>query len=252
MLEILFGLGFILVPGYLFFFAFFLGTNKFNVFESIIVGLTFCFSEVILVSFGLNFSPWGITYFSIIISQVLVVIISIMVIFFRRNRITFQKQISHLPNIKNHILRKLGNISLLEILLLFIFVMSIGATGLIGLYGYIAPKPIEGFTEFYVVGMDDRFESLPSTSDIVTSYDVVLVIENHENEQVSYRLERKIGDFQEVIAIPLMESDQIYYLRDKIDMSDENDVIYSLYLNDSEVVYRFLKLGAQKLLEITD
>jgi len=77
----------------------------------------------------------------------------------------------------------------LSVILITAILAAIGAL----IYMAVVPKVGEKFTEFYILGPEGKAENYPTEVVLRQEAEVILGIVNHEYEEVSYRVEVRIG-----------------------------------------------------------
>ena len=149
---------------------------------------------VVLTGLLLNYFPWGIGLYSIIIS------ISTLILFL--SAITWYVRGRYRPNERYgisfrsprwHLIAGLRTSSRVYLGLVVVIILAI-VTG-IGVFGYMLTKPVEKlpFTEFYILGIDNMTDNYPLEVKLGEEGSVIVGIVNHEHEEIDYRLEVSLG-----------------------------------------------------------
>ena len=89
-------------------------------------------------------------------------------------------------------------------------VLIIAILGFLGMLIYVVavPKTIGEFTEFYILGLEDKAADYPLTLAVGDEGKVIVGIVNHEGEEVSYRLEVRIDGEKKGNIEPIVLSDE--------------------------------------------
>ena len=189
-LRITLGLAFVLFfPGYTLIAALFPRKGQLGGIERVALSFGLSIAVVPLLGLALNYTPWGIRLYPVLISVLLFVVIMAGVAWYRRQGLPaeerFQVQLRPL----------LSSLSgswvtgrwdrLLTILLL---VAIVGAAGTLA-YVVAKPKVGERFTEFYILGMEGKAGNYPRQIVLGEEGRVIVGIANREHENTEYRIE---------------------------------------------------------------
>src|SRR5713226_901039 len=140
---------------------------------------------VAFLGIGLNFTPWGITFTSVTLSE-LALSLGLGLLAYRqgmatpvaeRMEVTFDL---HGPRREEYSLLEKGLAGLLAAIL--IVVVPFLAQSL------TQPRPTPGFTELYLLGPSGNFSGIPSSLKVSQLAAVRVVIVNHEGTAVNYTL----------------------------------------------------------------
>lgn len=202
-LRILLGFPFVIFfPGYVLVAALFPRKSSLSVTARVALSLGLSIAVVVFIGLILNFTPWGIGLYSLLLSLFLFILFASGIVWYVRGRIGPEEKFSidfRLPLASlSPTLRTAGKRYLsLVIILLFIILGGIGALG------YVMAKPVIGqpFTEFYILGIDGKAESYPQELTPGEEGKVIVGIVNHEHEEMYYRLE-VIADGNKLYQLP--------------------------------------------------
>lgn len=191
-LRIVLGIPFVLFcPGYVLLLALFPGKHSMSSVERIALSFALSLATVPLIGLLLNYSPWGIRLESILYSLASFIFIMSVIAWLRQGRLAaeerFELRLSWLGwGAKPTRDRVLSIVLALAVL---------GALGAIG-YAIAAPRGGEGFTEFYLMGAQDK-AAYPQELRVGEKATVAVSIVNHEGETVAYRLQVIVNGVKE-------------------------------------------------------
>ena len=147
---------------------------------------SFALSLAIIPILGLilNYTPWGLNLYSILIILELFIFITSIIALYRRNKIPqknrFKISMNFSLNIKGDIFDKI---------LTIILVISIISFLTIFYYVITSPRESEPFTEFYIVNSDGIINKFPTKLGYSEEASIKIGIINHEHSTKKYTLE---------------------------------------------------------------
>jgi uncharacterized membrane protein len=199
------------LPGYSFISYLFPKNNSIKLSERLLLSFATSVAIVTLLGFILNYTPLGIHLeVMAIILYLFIVIFAILTLLKRRtihiehrrllrlsgvfnytdkgnNVQLFETEVFN-PKFKPTIIRIIGKVKMedkmdktLSIVLAILIILTITMTT----YAIVKPKPVENFTEFYILGADGM-NNYTTTLNSGQSGNVTVVIVNHENVPTSY------------------------------------------------------------------
>ncbi|MFH0769211.1 MAG: DUF1616 domain-containing protein [Chloroflexota bacterium] len=195
-LRITLGFPFILFfPGYVLAAILFPRKDNLGYIPRIALSLGLSITITVFIGLILNFTPYGIALYPILLAVSLFVLFGSGFAWYARGRIDQVERSSVSLRLFLHSLvdswRTAGKQyhSLIIILLCVIL-------GGIGAFGYIMTKsPVaQPFTEFYILGIEGKAENYPQTLHPEEEGRVIVGIVNHEHEPINYQLEVVAGD----------------------------------------------------------
>lgn len=190
-LRIILGLPAVLFfPGYTLLAALFPRRGGLNGIERFALSFGMSIAVVPLIGLGLNFTPWGIRLYPILIS-LFTFIFSMSVIGWYRNRRLLPDETNDFKvNFKRPSLSAMWSSQSLrdKIITVGLAVVVIGAIGTL-VYVINQPRSVEKFTEFYVLNAQGEASNYPGAVIMGQSTEVTLGIINHESETTAYRIE---------------------------------------------------------------
>lgn len=185
-LRIILGLPFVLFfPGYTLVAALFPRRSPLDSIER--VGLSFGLSIAVVPLIGLilNYTPWGIRLYPVLVSLVIFILGTSVVAWYRRRRLPETEKFAVSLSLS---LSPWRSQSLADRVLSILLIVAIA--GAIGTLGYVmaTPKVGEKFTEFYILGPRGQAEDYPRGVVVGKEQTVIVGIVNREHVPVSYRL----------------------------------------------------------------
>lgn len=189
-LRIVLGLPLVLFfPGYVLLSALFHRRSSLDDIERFAFSLVLSIAIVPIIGLILNYTSWGITVFSVLVS-LSIFIFSISIIAWFRQR-TLPDEEKSLINIDLTSWRKRNALS--KAISIILVTVIIGTVGVL-IYTIATPKVTEKFTEFYVLGLDGKATDYPTELKLDETSYVILGIVNREQEVTTYNVEIKIDE----------------------------------------------------------
>jgi uncharacterized membrane protein len=192
-LRIIFALPVILfIPGYALIAALFPKKSDIDFLERVALSFGLSIAVVPLIGLGLNYTPWGIRLDSIVVSLVLFTAVMLLLAQYRRMgllpddrfRVPFQEIVAAG---RNEMFPHGG--SGLDRALSIILVIAILAAIITTVYVIAVPKEGEKFTEFFVLGKDQKAADYPSHIMAGENNTLYIGIGNHEYKNITYTVE---------------------------------------------------------------
>ena len=200
--RIILGLPFLLFfPGYTLMAALFPKKGSLGGVERLALSFGLSIAVVPLMGFVLNFTPWGIRLYPILISLAVFILAASGVAWYRRGKLAPEERFRVSFNIR---LPSWQGQSMPDKVLSV--VLAVAIVGAIGTLGYVVatPRVEERFTEFYILGPDGKAENYPTELKVGEEGRVIVGIVNHEQEKASYRVEVWIdGEGRDEIMVEL-------------------------------------------------
>jgi len=191
--RIALGLPFVLfAPGYTLVAALFPARDDLNGIERIALSFGLSIAVVPLLGLILNYTPWGIRLYPILLALFVFMILMSVVAIYRRNKLSVEERYRVSLNVETI---GWGSLSRLD------KVLSVALVGAImfaiGSFYYVAatPKAGEKFTEFYILGPDGKAEGYPWHMKTGEEKEVILGTVNHEYRPVSYTIEVRMDGY---------------------------------------------------------
>lgn len=187
------GLPFVLFfPGYTLIAALFPARDDISDIERVALSFGLSIAVVPLLGLILNYTPWGIRLYPILLTLLVFTILLSFITVYRRNKLALEKRFMvtlNLEKIKWGSLSRLDKI--LSVALVGTIIFAVGS-----LY-YVAttPKVGEKFTEFYILGPGGKAEGYPRDMKTGEEKEVILGTVNHEYRPVSYTAEVRMNGY---------------------------------------------------------
>ncbi len=195
-IRIILGLLFVVFsPGYVLIAALFPQKDSLSNFERVALSFGLSIAVVPLIGLIMNYTPWGVTLYSMVIS--IFIFISVMAAFawYRRQKLILTKRFS--VNFKR--LRFLwlsyswaSQSFWNKVLIALLILAVIGTLGIIT-YVSLEPKTGELFTEFYILGEQGNAENYPKEVTLGENINILLGIVNNSQSTQSYQIEITIN-----------------------------------------------------------
>lgn len=197
-LRIILGLPFVLFfPGYCLIAALFVKKNDLGTIERIALSFGLSIAIVPLIGLLLNYTPWGIRLYPILISLSLFTFIMSIIAYARRYQVPEEERFRIV--IKRPIFPQ-GNASkldrILTVILIGAIVLSVGTL----IYVISVPKVGEKFTEFYILGPNGIADDYPTELSVNENGMVIIGVVNREYQEVIYTL-KVIADDESIPII---------------------------------------------------
>jgi len=184
--RVILGSVFILfLPGYVVSIALFPRKSDLEGFARLAMSFGLSIAVSAFVGLILNYTPWGITLYPILISLGIFTVVTLLIAWQRQRRLAKQERFA--VSLALPLTQWKGKSHVNRILLVILIVTIMSAIGALA-YGFINPR-VETFTEFYILGSEGRAAGYPEELFVGEPAKVTVVIVNHEHENTSYTLE---------------------------------------------------------------
>jgi len=214
--RIILGLPFLLFfPGYTLMAALFPKKGSLGGVERLALSFGLSIAVVPLIGLILNYTPWGIRLYPILISLAVFILATSGVAWYRRGKLAPEERFRVPFNVR---LPSWWGQSMPDKVLSV--VLAVALVGAIGILGYViaTPKVGEKFTEFYILGPEGRAGHYPEELRVGEEGRVILGIVNHEQEWASYKVEVWIDGERAKLRIEGEDRDEI-----KIELEHEQE-----------------------------
>jgi len=190
-LRIILGLPFILFfPGYTLICALFPKRTQLDTIERVALSFGLSIAVVPLIGLILNYTPWGIRLYPILVSLTGFIVVMSIIAWVRRSFVLPSERLGININIDFSSFAAQSKLDkALTIVLVFAIIAAIGTL----IYVISTPKVGEKFTEFYILGERGKAEGYPRELVVGETGYVILGIVNHEYEPVTYTAKVLIG-----------------------------------------------------------
>ena len=187
-LRIVLGFPFVLFfPGYTLICLLFPRKGDLDGVERLALSLGLSIAIVPLIGLALNYTPWGIRLYPILVSLFTFTISTSMAAMYRRRSLPAGERFTLLLSFKMPRF-EWRSMSGVDKILSVGLIASIAAVGVTVAYVATTPKVGERFTEFYVLGPGGKIADYPTNLTLGESGTVILGVVNHEYEDVTYRI----------------------------------------------------------------
>jgi len=190
-LRIIFGLCLVLFfPGYTLLSVLFPRKGTLSGIERVALSFGLSIAIVPLMGLILNYTPWGIRLYPILIAITIFIFAAATIAWQRQKRLPSQERFEVIFTVA---LPQWAGMSNLDKGLSVGLVVAIVAA--LGCLGYVIANPKQGekFTEFYILGLEGKAENYPQQVTVGEEARVILGIVNHEYQPTSYRVEIEIS-----------------------------------------------------------
>lgn len=205
-LRIALGLAFLLFfPGYTLIAALFPKKQSLGGIERIALSFGLSIAVVPLIGLILNYTPWGIRLYPILISLTVFILAMSGVAWYRRRSLTEDERFKVSFEIGSPFWK--GQ-SVVDRVLSVVLVLAI--VGAIGTLGYViaTPKVGERFTELYILGLQGKAEAYPTNLKLGEKGKIILGIVNHEQEEMNYQVKVIVDGTEEGVKIWLEDENE--------------------------------------------
>ena len=195
------GLPFLLFfPGYTLMAALFPKKGSLGGVERVALSFGLSIAVVPLIGLVLNFTPWGIRLYPILISLAVFILAASGVAWYRRKKLPLEDRFAVSFDIKPLFKVRLPfwywqeeSLVYNTVSLVIVVVIAVAIASLTYMVATPKVKVGEKFTEFYILGPDGRAQNYPTELKVGEEGRVIVRIVNHEQEEASYRVEVWIG-----------------------------------------------------------
>lgn len=172
-------------PGYTLIAALFPRKSSLGGVERVALSFGLSIAVVPLIGLVLNYTPWGIRLYPILVSLTAFIVILSVVAWRRRKGVAENERFVVPLSGRIKLPSWQGQSRWDKVLSVVLVAAIIGAIGML-VYVVASPKVGERFTEFYILGMEGKAEHYPEALSVGEEGVVLLGIVNHEGEQTNY------------------------------------------------------------------
>jgi len=212
--------------------------------ERIALSLGLSIAIVSLVGLILNYTPWGIKLYPILISITVIILVTSSVAWYRYHQLSRDECPS--INFGATLLQWTAMKGWDKVFSIILVVSILGAMSTIA-YAITVPKIGERFTEFYILGLDSIAANYPNELTVGEEGEVILGIVNHEHEDLlTYQVEILVdGRSSNLIELPALAhgerwEDEVGFVPQQV--GDNQKVEFILYKNGEKDPYSLLYL----------
>lgn len=199
-LRVVLGLPYILLfPGYTLVVALFPRKDDLGGVERLALSLGLSIAAIPLIGLILNYTPWGIGLYPILVAVLVFIVVASVIASYRRHLLPEDERFSLRFNVNLQEWTALRGWD--RALGVVLIVLTMGAIGTVA-YAAAVPGTGEEFTEFYILGPGGMAEGYPERLTLGEEGRVILGIVNNEHENdLEYRVEILIdGEINETVG----------------------------------------------------
>ena len=191
-LRIALGLLFVIFfPGYTLLSALFPKRDSLGGTERLALSFGLSIAVVPLIGLILNYTPWGIKLYPILISITIFIVVTSAIGWYRQRKLAAADRFS--VTFKASLSKWINGSKLDKGLSISLIIAIVAALGCL-IYVVATPKQGEKFTEFYILGLEGKAEDYPQQTLLGDPAQVIIGIVNHEQQPASYRVGITIDD----------------------------------------------------------
>jgi uncharacterized membrane protein len=230
-------------PGYALLAALFPAKDGLRASERVALSFILSISVVPLICFVLNFTPWGISTYPVVVCVVMFTVVTSAIAVFRRRRLSAEQRFQ--PRIRLRMLRWTSG-TMFDKALSGILILSILGASATLVYVATAARSVERFTEFHMLGTAGEVADYPYDAVVGQPVEVTVGMTNREHEYTNYRIEVSLDGVmvQEISPIGLPHGatweQRVTIYPDRVGTGQK--VEFVLYKEDSLDPYRLLTL----------
>ena len=242
-LRIIIGLLYVLFfPGYVLTLTLFPRNEGISGIERVALSFGLSIAAVPVIGLILSATPWGITVESILYSTAAFIFVVSIIALVRRKRLPEKDRFN--CEFQLSLLHR-GDSAWDKALSVVLLVVVLGAIGTL-CYIVVSPRSGEKFTEFYVRATNGEETNYLQKLNLGETYDVTIVIINHEQQEMPYRVEIQtagtvIGDLGPVVLKHEQQWEQEFGFT-PVRAGDNQKVEFFLYKQGQTEIYRTLHL----------
>jgi uncharacterized membrane protein len=182
-MRILFGLPFLLfIPGYSLVSALWVKKAELGGLERASLSLGLSIVVVPLAGLGLNYTPWGITLTSVVITLYCLIFLFVVVAWLRRSKLSTEERFVVNTNFFLDPIKTISPHDKLMVLIVGILLI-VG----VGILSYMATHPPqERYTELFLLDANGSTDNYPSNLDVNENTSIIIGVVCHENKITSY------------------------------------------------------------------
>jgi len=205
-LRVIIGLPFLLFfPGYTLIAALFPRKSSLDGIERVALSFGLSIAVVPLLGLGLNYTPWGIRLYPVLITVSLFILAMCIVAWAMRRRLPEEERFTVAFSVNTA--GWMGSSRLDKALTVILALAVLAAVGTL-IYMVSTPKVGEKFSEFYILGLSGKATDYPRELAVGQQASVLVDIVNHEAGEMSYRVEVVIDGVKDKEIAPITLADK--------------------------------------------
>jgi len=205
-LRVILGLPFLLFfPGYTLIAALFPKKSDLDGIERVALSFGLSIAVVPLLGLALNYTPWGIRLYPVLITVIAFILAMCIVTWVRRRRLPPDERFA--ISFEFNMAGWMGSSKLDRTLTLILALTVLAAVGTL-IYVISTPRVGEKFSEFYILGLGGKAADYPRELAVGQQAGVIVGIVNHESGEMNYRVEVVIDGVKDKEVSPLTLADK--------------------------------------------
>jgi len=205
-LRVILGLPFLLFfPGYTLIAALFPKKSDLDGIERVALSFGLSIAVVPLLGLGLNYTPWGIRLYPVLITVIAFILAMCIVTWVRRRRLPPDERFA--ISFEFNTVGWMGSSKLDRALTVILALAILAAVGTL-IYVISTPRVGEKFTEFYILGLGGKAADYPRELTVGQQASVIVGMVNREYGEMNYRVEVVVGGLKEKEVGPIALADK--------------------------------------------
>ena len=181
---------FLFFPGYTLLSSIYPGKGKLSDFERIAISIGLSIATVTLIGLVMNFSPWGLNLWPVLIATTIFIIITASIGFYLEGRLPVAEQRQYKLSFKLIQWQNTGTLD--KALLIILMATVVSALGYI-VYFAVTPNQGERYTEFYILDTEGKAENYPKEAALGEPVEFMVNVVNHEDADTRYNIMIKVN-----------------------------------------------------------
>jgi uncharacterized membrane protein len=178
-------------PGYALLAALFPARHRMDGVERIVMSFLLSIAVTPLIGLILNFTPWGIKIGAIVAAVASLILVAAIIALLRRRGLSEEERFDYRVRFATSHFVSGGKVD--KVLFGVFLLLAVAATAGLA-YVLVTPRPVERFTEFYLLGSGSMTENYPQEATVGQPIAIPMAIVNHEGVDTSYRIQATIDD----------------------------------------------------------
>ena len=230
-------------PGYALLAALFPARDGLRTSERVALSFVLSIAVIPLMCFILNYTPWGVSTYPIVVSTVMFTLVASAIAVFRRQRLS--EELRFQPRIRLGMPRWTSGTMFDKALSVILITSILGASATL-VYVATTARSVERFTEFHMLGSAGEVADYPYDVVVGQPIEVTLGMTNREHEHTTYRVEVSLDGVkvQEISPIGLPHGatweQKVTIYPERVGASQKIEFV--LYKEDALDPYRLLTI----------
>ncbi|MBU2534900.1 MAG: DUF1616 domain-containing protein [Chloroflexi bacterium] len=195
----------ILFPGYVFIGVLYPRKDSISHVNRIALSLGLSIVVIVLIGLVLNYLPWGIGLYSITISISILISLLSAITWYIRGRYHPEERYGFTIKLPSgNLIDYSRSLNRVHLSLIILIICSIIGFAVFLSYTLAKPPEREPFTEFYILGIENRADSYPLELKLGERGEVTVGIVSREYEAINYRIEVVVEDNKTYELFPIV------------------------------------------------